>query len=225
MPCSAEMMRIRRPIERSECTEMNARTLPLRLASLLPLMALCACAGSQRFTGPGAAVARAPVYNEFIQSAPPIQSAPVTAEPLPPPGGYPVASAPPANDPFFDPQAAPPGQQPPVERVIETPPQQRNQVANANPGAGAGAGSSRGGTVASRDGVVGNWTAQEATGARARYSCRARPRSISTAPPLRAAAIATCSRSMPGIIAMARSISISAAARSWRGCGSVVAGR
>ncbi len=143
---------------------MNARTLPLRLASLLPLMALCACAGSQRFTGPGAAVARAPVYNESIQSAPPIQSAPVTAEPLPPPGGYPVASAPPANDPFFDPQAAPPGQQPPVERVIETPPQQRNQVANANPGAGAGAGSSRGGTVASRDGVVGNWTAQEATG-------------------------------------------------------------
>lgn len=164
---------------------MNPKTLPLpalpwprlalprllRLAGLLPVLGLAACAGSQRFSGPGpgSMAGRGPVYSEPLQPAPPISSAPITAEPLPPPGGYPAASAPPVGggaglpapgDPFFDPQAAAQGQQP-VERVIETPPGQRGQVANANPSSTPGP--ARGG-VGSRDGVVGNWTAQEATG-------------------------------------------------------------
>lgn len=152
----------------------------LRLAGLVPLLGLAACAGSQRFSGPGSGPARAPVYSEPLQSAPPISSAPVMSEPLPPPGGYPVASAPPAggaglpppSDPFFDPQAAPQGQQP-VERVTEAP-QLRGQVANANPNPAPAPARSPG---ASRDAVVGSWTAQEATGG----SCRVQ---LSSAPSL-----------------------------------------
>ena len=161
----------------------------LRAASLLPLMLLTACAGSQRFgghgSGSGQAVARAPVYGEPVQSAPPIQSAPITSEPLPPPGGYPSAppqaggyppggaapGMPPQNDPFFDPQAAQPGQQPPVQqRPVEPAPP---QVASANPGSTPGGGSTRSGSVSNRDGVIGNWTAQEATEI-GRASCRER---------------------------------------------------
>jgi hypothetical protein len=160
----------------------------LRATSLLPLVMLTACAGSQRFTGGPGPVARAPLYNEPIQAAPPISSAPVTAEPLPPPGGYPAApqgnyptagspqpGALPPSDPFYEPQGAPPGQQPPVERVIEPAPQQRNQVANANPGTPAGGGSTRGGSVSSRDGVIGTWTAQEATGSSCKVQLSSSP--------------------------------------------------
>ena len=154
----------------------------LRLAGLVPLLGLAACAGSQRFSGPGPGpgMGRGPVYSEPVQSAPPISSAPVMSEPLPPPGGYPVASAPPggaaglppSNDPFFDPQAAPQGQQP-VERVTEAP-QLRGQVANANPSPTPAPARSAG---SSRDAVVGSWTAQEATGG----SCRVQ---LSSAPSL-----------------------------------------
>lgn len=167
--------------------KMNPKMLPLprllRLAGLLPVLGLAACAGSQRFNGPGAGpgMARGPVYSETVQSAPPISSAPVMSEPLPPPGGYPVAAAPPGSgaglpptsDPFFDPQAAPQGQQP-VERVTEAPPQLRGQVANANPNPTPAPARSAG---ASRDAVVGSWTAQEATGG----SCRVQ---LSSAPSL-----------------------------------------
>jgi hypothetical protein len=81
---------------------MSFRTsVLLRAASLLPLVLLTACAGSQRFggygSGSGQAVARAPVYSEPVQSAPPIQSAPITSEPLPPPGGYPSGPSPQAG--------------------------------------------------------------------------------------------------------------------------------
>lgn len=163
----------------------------LRAASLLPLMLLTACAGSQRFgghgSGSGQAVARAPVYGEPVQSAPPIQSAPITSEPLPPPGGYPSAppqaggyppggaapGMPPQNDPFFDPQAAQPGQQPPVQqRPVEPAPP---QVASANPGSTPGGGSTRSGSVSNRDGVIGNWTAQEATGSSCRVQLSSSP--------------------------------------------------
>lgn len=171
---------------------MSFRTSALlRAASLLPLVLLTACAGSQRFggygSGSGQAVARAPVYSEPVQSAPPIQSAPITSEPLPPPGGYPSAppqaggypsggtapGAPPQNDPFFDPQAAQPGQQPSVQqRPVEPAPP---QVANANPGGAPGGGSTRGGAVSNRDGVIGNWTAQEATGGSCRVQLSSSP--------------------------------------------------
>ena len=65
-----------------------------RLAALLPLLALTACASS-RFSG---SVASPPTYSQpALPAAPPITSAPVTSEPLPPPGGYPVAAAGRAN--------------------------------------------------------------------------------------------------------------------------------
>jgi hypothetical protein len=172
-------------------TGMSLRTSALlRAASLLPLVLLTACAGSQRFggSGSGQAVARAPVYSEPVQSAPPIQSAPIQSEPLPPPGGYPSApppqaggypqggpapGMPPQNDPFFDPQAA--GQQPPVQQRPVEPAPPSNQVANANPGSSSGSGSTRSGSVSSRDGVIGNWTAQEATGGSCRVQLSSSP--------------------------------------------------
>jgi hypothetical protein len=177
-----------------EMTGMSLRTSALlRAASLLPLMLLTACAGSQRFGGYGSGptVARAPVYSEPVQSAPPIQSAPVTAEPLPPPGGYPSAppqaggypaggpapgagGMPPQNDPYYDPQAAQPGQQPTAPRPLDPAPPS-NQVASANPGARPGGGSTRSGAVSSRDGVIGNWTAQEATGGSCRVQLSSSP--------------------------------------------------
>ncbi len=178
-------------MRRLELVRMDYRMSPLlRAASLLPLVMLTACAGSQRFGGPGygpAPVARAPVYNEPMQPAPPIQSAPITSEPLPPPGGYPSASAqaggypppgqpgvgagglPPPSDPFFDPQAARPGQQP-GQPSAEPAPQQRNQVANVNPGAGGG-----GAPAPTRNSVVGSWTAQEATGSSCRVQLSSSP--------------------------------------------------
>jgi len=161
----------------------------LRATSLLPLLLLCACAGSQRFggygAGPGPAVARAPVQqSEPIQAAPPIQSAPITSEPLPPPGGYPSAppqpggypaagpapGLPPQNDPYSSPPAGP-GQQP---RPLDAP-APGNQLANASPAAAPGGGSTRGGSVSSRDGVIGSWTAQEATGGSCRVQLSSSP--------------------------------------------------
>ena len=54
----------------------------MRAAALLPLLALTACAGSQRFSGP---VMNQPSYSQPLPSAPPVSSAPITSEPLPPP--------------------------------------------------------------------------------------------------------------------------------------------
>ncbi|MEN5081903.1 AprI/Inh family metalloprotease inhibitor [Bosea sp. TWI1241] len=167
---------------------MIAKTRPLlttrpllRIVSLLPLLALGACAGSQRFGGGpgygGQPVARAPIYNEPVQTAPPIQSAPVTAEPLPPPGGYPQGGypppqtaqpgggLPPQSDPFFEPQpgAPAPGAAP------------GGQLANADPRPAPSTSGGRGGSVGSRDGVVGNWTAQEATGGSCRVQLSSSP--------------------------------------------------
>ena len=52
---------------------------------VLVSLALTACAGSQRFTGP---VMNQPSYSQPLPSAPPVSSAPITSEPLPPPGGH-----------------------------------------------------------------------------------------------------------------------------------------
>lgn len=161
----------------------------IKVAALLPLLALTACAGSQRFVAGGSA---APVYSQpQLSPAPPISSAPVTSEPLPPPGGYPaaqggypaaqggypVASAgalPPPQDPFYNPQgsSAPPPSAPPAERVQEVPTLRGGggQIATL----GAGAGSSRG-AVSSRDGIIGSWTAREATGGSCRVQLSSSP--------------------------------------------------
>lgn len=191
----AETSVARNPATRKTTTEkvkMNATSFPLgrlmRAASLLPLLTLAACAGSQRFggPGPGPAVSRAPNYGEpALQSAPPISSAPVTSEPLPPPGGYPIASAPPVGgqgalpppgDPYYGPSVGQPAAAPPP--VAPAPEAQglRGSAGNQTANAGTGTGSSRG-SVSSRDGVVGNWTAREATGG----SCKIQ---LSSAPTL-----------------------------------------
>lgn len=162
--------------------------MTLKAAALLPLLALTACAGSQRFTGP---VAGGPSYGQpSLQPAPPISSAPVTSQPLPPPGGYPATAAPgggalpPPEDPFFDPNAgAPQGQgQGQVQGQAQgqaLPPAQGDvpplrggggQVATL----GQGAGSARG-AATSRDSIIGNWTAREATGGSCRVQLSSSP--------------------------------------------------
>lgn len=155
----------------------------LRIAGLLPLLGLAACAGSQRFGGPGPGAQRAPVYSEpAMPAAPPIASAPITSEPLPPPGGYPVASAPapggagalpPPGDPYYSPNAGAPAQ-PPAAPAGEAPGLRGSgdpQTASARPAAPSRP------AVSSRDGIVGTWTAQEATGS----SCKIQ---LSSAPAL-----------------------------------------
>jgi hypothetical protein len=154
----------------------------VKAAALLPLLALTACASSQRFVGGGSA---SPAYSQpALEPLPPVSSAPVTSQPLPPPGGYPVASAPaqgslpPPQDPFFDPSA---GAGTTATSPAPVQPQTSQEVPTLRGGGGqiatlGGAPSSRG-SVSSRDGVIGNWTAREATGG----SCRV---SLSSAPAL-----------------------------------------
>lgn len=169
---------------------MSAKRMSLlKAAGLLPILALTACAGSDRFSSnpfPGGSSRQVqPSYNEpALQSAPPVSSGSVTSQPLPPPGGYPAASSapppagalPPPGDPYFQPNPPPVAQAapPPTSAPGGIQPMQGGggQVATL----GAGAGSSRG-AVTSRDGIVGAWTAREATGT----SCRVQ---LSSAPTL-----------------------------------------
>lgn len=151
--------------------------MTLKAAGLLPLLALTACAGSQRFVGP----APSQSYGQpALQPAPPISSAPVTSEPLPPPGGYPVASAQPGGlpapqDPYYSPAAPGMPQQtpPPVAPQPAEVPTLRGgsgQIATL----GAGSNPARP-AVSSRDGVIGNWTAKEATGSSCRVQLSSSP--------------------------------------------------
>lgn len=153
-----------------------------KAVALLPLLALTACAGSQRFTGP---VASAPSYSQPLPSSPAISSSPVTSEPLPPPGGYPAAppatasgGLPPPQDPYFSPnpgmpqgQSAPPlaGQISPAPGTSAPPPAAGTQVAGLGP---APATTPR---PASRDGMIGSWTAKEATGGTCRVVLSSTP--------------------------------------------------
>jgi len=162
-----------------------------RAAALLPLLALTACAGSQRFSGP---VMNQPSYSQPLPSAPPVSSAPITSEPLPPPGGYPAAppqaggypvaggpqggGLPPPQDPFFDPNAgaAPQGQPqslPPTGQPGQDPGlrgSNNNQVAGLGSAPAAAPRPS-----ASRDSMVGGWTAREATGGTCRVQLSSSP--------------------------------------------------
>lgn len=164
----------------------------LKAASLLPLLTLTACAGSDRFSSSPFASGQAygqpsrPSYSQpEYQPAPPISSAPVTSEPLPPPGGYPSASAqppatsggslPPPGDPYYQPSqpAGAPSTPPPIGNPAGAPPAQAGgQVASL--GGSAGSGSGRG-AATSRDSVVGNWTAREATGTSCRIQLSSSP--------------------------------------------------
>lgn len=167
----------------------------LKAASLLSLLTLTACAGSDRFSSSPFASGQAygqpsrPSYGQpEYQPAPPISSAPVTSEPLPPPGGYPAggypaASAPPAasggslpppGDPFYQPSqpAGAPSTPPPLGSPAGAPPAQGGggQVASLGSSAGSGRGA-----ATSRDSVVGSWTAREATGTSCRVQLSSSP--------------------------------------------------
>lgn len=162
-----------------------------RAAALLPLLALTACAGSQRFSGPAM---NQPSYSQPLPSSPPISSAPITSEPLPPPGGYPAAppqaggypvaggpqaggALPSPQDPFFDPNAgaAPQGQPqglPPTGQPAQDPGLRGSSSQVAGLGS-APAAAPR--PSASRDGMVGGWTAREATGGSCRVQLSSTP--------------------------------------------------
>ena len=140
----------------------------VRAAALLPLLALTACAGSQRFSGP---VMNQPSYSQPLPSAPPVSSAPITSEPLPPPGGYPAAPPQAGGYPAAGgPQGG--GALPPTGQPTQDPGLRgsNNQV--------AGLGSAPAATPrpsASRDSVVGGWTAREATGGTCRVQLSSSP--------------------------------------------------
>lgn len=163
-------------------TTMTARkTGIVKAIALLPLLALTACAGSQRFIGSDVYGSR-DFSQPTLAPAPAISSAPVTSEPLPPPpGSYPSASAPPATsgalpppqDPFYQPGPTAPAPTTAQPGEIPTLRGGSGQVATL----GGGAASQGRGAVSSRDGIVGNWTAREATGG----SCKVQ---LSSAPAL-----------------------------------------
>ncbi len=147
--------------------------LLLRCAALMPLLAVAACAGSQRFDGAARTpVAGGPIYNAPSPGpAPAVSSGAVTSQPLPPPQGSfspgvetPVASQqsgsglPPPQDPFFNPT---PQAQPPA---APTQPQTLGGSGGRIATLGEGASTGRAGPVRSRDGVIGSWNAREATG-------------------------------------------------------------
>ncbi|CAH1668030.1 Inh domain-containing protein [Hyphomicrobiales bacterium] len=152
-----------------------------RAAALFPLLALTACAGSQRFSGP---VMNPPSYGQpALPSAPPISSAPITSEPLPPPGGYPAASAPPPasggalpapQDPFFEPGAAAPQQGQPLPPAGQ-PEQAPGLRDSANQVAGVAPGATPPRPAAGRDNMIGGWTAREATGGTCRVQLSSTP--------------------------------------------------
>ncbi len=189
---------------------MTTKTAPspalLKAVALLPLLALTACAGSQRFTGP---VMNAPSYEQpALRSAPPVTSAPVTSEPLPPPGGYPAASAPlpgpdgslpPQQDPSYYPNGGSPqgqglaqGQGLPPAGQQPGAPGGNNQVAGLGPAPTAPRPAS-----VTRDSVVGGWTAREATGG----SCRVQLSSSPTLDLYRASSSGCANRDLQRITA------------------------
>ena len=153
--------------------------------ALLPLLALTACAGSQRLSGP---VASTPSYSQPLPAAPAISSAPVTSEPLPPPGGYPASpppatggALPPPQDPYSTPapglppqgQSVPPlAGQPGTAPAPVAPAPGNNQVAGLGPAPSSTPATPR---PASRDGMIGSWTAREATGGTCRVVLSSTP--------------------------------------------------
>ncbi len=142
-------------------------------------LALAACANSDRFSGQSIGSrpigsASAAISQPQLPSAPPVSTFPVESQALPPPAGAASgpqiagtgpAALPPSTDPFFQPPSAP-AAPPPAPRTIETPTMSGGAREVATLGGGT-SGTGRG-PVSSRDGVIGGWTAREATGG----SCR-----------------------------------------------------
>jgi hypothetical protein len=148
-----------------------------RLGALaLCALALAGCANANRFAGAPRGIGSAEAApSAELPSAPPVATSRVESQALPPPGGAlaapgtiataPGGDLPPPADPFFQPSApSAPATPPPAPRAIETPTLGGGGGEIATLG---GAPTGRG-TVSSRDGVIGGWTAREATGG----SCR-----------------------------------------------------
>jgi Protease inhibitor Inh len=189
---------------------LNARMLPagfapvvMRCMALAPLLLVSACAGTQRFDGaPRAAAGNGPLYNAPSPGPlAPTSSGVVSSQPLPPPqvaGLPPSAPAssgsalPPAQDPFFSPSPqAQPVPQPPTEPPTLS--GGSGRVATLGEGAATG----RSGPVRSRDGVIGNWNAKEATGG----SCRVQLSSSPTLDLYRANAAGCANKDMQKVTA------------------------
>lgn len=159
------------------------------------------CAGADRFGSGGPFATRETAQSSpQLPSAPPIVTSPIESQALPPPGGAQVPGGdagavglPPPADPFFQPSA--PATPPPAPRTIETPTLQGGSGQIATLGGGS-TGTGRG-PVSSRDGVIGGWTAREATGG----SCRVQ---LSSSPALdlyRASAAGCANRDLQKITA------------------------
>lgn len=165
----------------------NAGGAGVKLAAALLLSAsLAACASSERLSGAGSqpfGTGRASAA-PALPPAEPIVTSRVESLALPPPPGAAASPAPgaPAADPLFTPppQAGavsppPPGAPstpPPAPRQIETPtmPGSGGQIATLGGQATQGRG-----PVSSRDGVIGSWTAREATGGSCRVTLSSSP--------------------------------------------------
>jgi hypothetical protein len=141
--------------------------------------ALSACAGTNRFDGgfrPASQISSAPIYQAPAPGGPPPASnAPVTAEPLPPVAGAPapqatttLPGAAPPVDPLFSPSPPPATAQPQEPATLGG----GGRVATLGEGSQGGR---RSGPVASRDGVIGGWTAREATGGTCRVQLSSSP--------------------------------------------------
>jgi hypothetical protein len=162
---------------------------PLSRLTLILAMAagLSACAGTSRFDGgfrPASQVSSGPVYQTPVTAGlPPASNAPVTAEPLPPVPGAPSQTATtlqggtapgvsPQADPLFSPSPPPVAAQPQEPATLGG----GGRVATLGAGSGEGSqGGRRSGPVASRDGVIGGWTAREATGGTCRVQLSSSP--------------------------------------------------
>lgn len=164
-----------------EMRRIASRGFAVGLVSL----SLAACANANRFAGqsigsrplgPASAQSQQP----DLPSAPPIATSRVESQDLPPPGGAVAAPSgtaggnfPAPADPFFQPIApSAPDTPPPAPRAIETPQLQGGNRQIATLGGNTGTGR---GPVSSRDGVIGGWTAREATGGSCRVTLSSTP--------------------------------------------------
>jgi hypothetical protein len=143
---------------------------------------LAACAGSERLPGAGSrpfgtAQAR-PAPEPELPRSEPVPTSRVESSTLAPPPGAAAGPATAAPDPLFEPTPQPAPQQapttpPPAPRQIETPTLSGGgrEVATL----GGGSAPSGRGAVSSRDGVIGSWTAREATGGSCRVTLSSSP--------------------------------------------------
>jgi hypothetical protein len=150
------------------------------LLALLCAGSLGACANADRLTGQSIGSrpiggAAAPAFPSLPPSEPIVTSR-VESQPLPPPGGAlaaPQVGAAPADPPFSPSAPSAPSTPPPAPRTIETPTLGGGGREIATLGGATETG--RRGAVSSRDGVIGGWTAREATGGSCRVTLSSTP--------------------------------------------------